>query len=164
MMTPARNERGAALIVAIVFLMVLTILMAVLHRTTLYEMFSSRHYQESQHAFYAADTGVRRALAWFGRQSAVPMHSSATPWVYDTAGIDPDAATWSSAESCGEDGTCRYYVEFLKDAPNYDSSAKIGTRSGAARGTLYYFRITSEGISRNGLVSKRVQVVTTAAF
>lgn len=163
MMTPARNERGAALIVAIVFLMVLTILMAVLHRTTLYEMFSSRHYQESQHAFYAADTGVRRVLSWFGGQRSVPMHSDGTPWVHDTK-VDPDAATWSSEESCGDDGTCRYYIEFLKDAPNYDSSAKIGTRSGAARGTLYYFRITSEGKSLSGLVRKRVQVVTTAAF
>lgn len=164
MMTPARNERGAALIVAIVFLMVLTILMAILHRTTLYEMFSSRHYQESQHAFYAADTGVRRALSWFRDQRSVPMHSDGTPWVYDTAGTDPDAATWSPEESCGDDGTCRYYIEYLKSAPNYGVSAKIGTRSGAARGTLYYFRITSEGISRNGLVRKRVQVVTTVAF
>lgn len=164
MMMPARNERGAALIVAIVFLMVLTILMAVLHQTTLYEMFSSRHYQESQHAFYAADTGVRHVLSWFRGQRSVPTHSSATPWVYDSVVTDPETATWSDEESCGDDGTCRYYIEYLKSAPDYDSSAKIGTRSGAASATLYYFRITSEGISSNDLVRKRVQVVTTVKF
>lgn len=163
MTASVRNERGAALVVAILFLLILSILMAVLHGTTLFEIFSSRHYQESQQAFYAAETGIRQALRWLGAQRSVPMNSAGTPWVHDTA-VTPDTASWSPEESSSNEGSYRYYIEYLKDAPDYDTSAKIGNRSGTAKGTRYYYRITSEGISGDRLVRKRVQVVTTAAY
>lgn len=155
------NERGAALVVAIMLLMVLTILMAVLNRATLYEMVSSRTYQESHRAFYAADAGVRDALEWLGKEDSPPESTVIAPsWFYDGTVARKDA-TWCSWKSV-EDLHFRYYVEHLKDAPNYNMSGTIGKNSKGPKGIEHYYRITAEGANSSYLVHRQVQVVTTA--
>lgn len=154
------NERGAALVVAIMLLMVLTILMAVLNRTTLYEMVSSRTYQESQRAFYAADAGVRDALEWLQQDSPPESTSTAPDWFYDGTVARKDA-TWSAWKTV-EGLHFRYYVEHLKDAPNYNMSGTIGKDSKGPKSIQHYYRITAEGANSTYLVQRQVQVVTTA--
>lgn len=153
------NERGTALVVALVFLMVLSIMVGILHRTTLFEMFLSRSYQESQKSFYAAEAGVRAALSVLGNG---PPENLATPPPYF------GAAKWSTATSDSSSGECsyRYNIVHLKDGPpSYagGESAKLGT-SASAGGQVHYYQITAEGINKDGTVTRQVQVVTTAAY
>lgn len=155
------NERGAALVVAIILLMVLTILMTVLNHATLYEMISSRTYQESQRAFYAAETGVRDALEWLGKQNSPPETTITPPgWFYDGTVARKDA-TWCSWQTV-EDIHFRYYIEHLKDAPNYNMSGTIGKNSKGPKSIQHYYRITVDGTNSTYLVHRQVQVVTTA--
>lgn len=162
----ALNERGAALAMALLFLMVLSILVAVLHRTTLFDMFLSRNYQESQKAFYAAEAGVRAALGELG--NGPPENMASPPDYFYMTQTTPGAATWKTATSDSSSGECsyRYYIEHLKDGPpSYagGESAKQGT-SPSAGSKVHYYRITAEGINSDGTVTRQVQVVTTAAY
>ncbi|RNC73169.1 MAG: hypothetical protein ED859_00230 [Desulfuromonadales bacterium] len=160
MATRVLNERGAALVVAIMLLMVLTILMAVLNRTAILEMVSSRTYQESQRAFYAADAGVRDALEWLGKEDSPPESTSTAPdWFYDGTVARKDA-TWSSWKTV-EDLHFRYYIEHLKDAPNYNMSGAIGKNSKGPKSVQHFYRITVEGTNSTYLVHRQLQVVTT---
>uniref|UniRef100_A0A831UBM4 Type 4 fimbrial biogenesis protein PilX N-terminal domain-containing protein n=1 Tax=Geobacter metallireducens TaxID=28232 RepID=A0A831UBM4_GEOME len=157
------NERGAALVVAIMLLMVLTVLMAVLHRTTLFEMVSSRAYQESQRAFYAADAGVRDALRWLGELDSPPESTLDSPeWFHDGT-VAPADAAWSSWQTV-DNLHFRYYIEHLKDAPNYHVSGTIGKDSKGPKSIQHYYRITVQGANSFYLVHRQVQVVTTAVW
>jgi type IV pilus assembly protein PilX len=165
MTTPLRSERGTALVIAMLFLMVLSILMAALHQTTLFEVLFSRNYQESQKAFYAAETGLRAGILWLGNQGNPPENVlNVAPHFSPVPVTSP---LWSqeftdSSNQC----TYRYYVEHLKDTPSANSggeSAKVGTSSSAGN-KLHFYRITAEGISRDRIIRRRVQLVTTAAY
>lgn len=167
MRSPALNERGVALVMALIFLAVLSILVALLHGTTLLEMFLSRNYQESQKAFYAAEAGVRAGLNWLDTQK-VPENMSNPPAWFHTTLTTPDAATWKTATRDSSSGECsyRYYIEHLKDGPpSYagGESAKVGI-SPSAGAKVHYYRITSEGINQDGTVTRQVQIVTTVAY
>ena len=165
-MTPTlRNERGTALVIAMLFLMVLSILVVILHRTTIFEVLFSRNYQESQKAFYAAESGVRAGMQWLGNQGNPPENIlNSAPFFSPVPVASP---LWSqefpdSSNQC----TFRYYVEHLKNAPASSAggeSAKLGTSSSAGS-KVHYYRITAEGISRDRMVRRRVQLVTTAAY
>lgn len=166
MLTHAKNERGAALIVAIGFLLVLSLLVAVLSNTTLYEMLSSNNYQDSQVAFYAAETGVRQGMSWLGNLGAAPENSLNMPdWFSNTSTLQVPATSWSSSVNIGN-ASYRYYVQHLKDGPSANAggeSAKIGTGS-AAGNKVHYYRITAEGSVSGHGITRQVQIVTTAEY
>ncbi|MBT0651802.1 pilus assembly PilX family protein [Geomobilimonas luticola] len=165
-MTPyLRSEKGTALVIAMLFLMVLSILVGALHRTTISEMLFSRNYQESQKAFYAAETGLRAGMQWLSNQGNPPENVlNVAPYFSPVPVASP---IWSqeftdSINQC----TYRYYLEHLKDAAAAyagGESAKIGTSSSAGS-KVHFYRITAEGISRDRVIRRRVQLVTTTAY
>lgn len=166
MRSSLRNDRGAVLVIAMVFLMVLSVLVALLHRTTLFELLFSRNYQESQKAFYAAESGLRTGMLWLEEWGNPPENSLAIvdSWFSPVPVTSP---TWSP-EYPDSNGQCtyRYSIEYLKNAPAAyagGESAKTGTSSSAGS-KVHYYRITAEGISRDRLIRRRVQLVTTVAY
>ena len=165
MLTHSKNETGSALIIALCFLLILSLLIVVLNRTTLYEMLTSRNYQESQVAFYAAETGVRQGISWLGNLAAAPENSLNMPaWFSDSTTSTVPATSWSNSVSTGN-GSYRYYVQHLKDAASADpggESAKTGTTN-TAGSKVHYYRITAEGTSPTGVI-RQVQIVTTAKY
>ncbi|ANA40794.1 pilus assembly PilX family protein [Geobacter anodireducens] len=172
MVRPLTNNRGAALALALVLMVVLSLMVAILYRTTLMDMLFSTHYQESQKAFFAAESGVKAGLAWLANQGSAPENQlNPAPWFSNTTTSRPTAATvWSDAEPVTADGVesgrFRYYIQHLKNAPaSYagGESAKLGT-STSAGAMVHYYRITSEGENRNATVTRHIQVVTTAAY
>lgn len=172
MVHPIMNNRGAALALALVLMMVLSLMVAILYRTTLMDMLFSTHYQESQKAFYAAESGVKAGLAWLANQGSAPENQLAPqPWFSNTTTSRPTPATvWSDYEPVTaegvESGRYRYYIQHLKNAPaSYagGESAKLGT-STSSGSLVHYYRITSEGENRTATVRKQIQVVTTAAY
>ncbi|GFE56958.1 PilX N-terminal domain-containing pilus assembly protein [Geobacter sp. AOG1] len=143
-----RNERGAALAMALLFLMVLSILVAVLHRTTIIEILFSRNYQEGQKAFYAAEAGLREGL-----RNCRDDRKYSRSWYYDPAlpGTIAEPPSWSPNTTIGE-AKYHYYIEYIGSMsdPGMDASFQIPV-----------LRITSEGMSRDGTTKKRSQIVTT---
>jgi len=165
MRTQSKNETGSALIIAVGFLLILSVLIAVLHRSTLSEMIFSRNYQESQVAFYAAETGIRQGLSWLGGLGVAPENSLNMPaWFSDSTTSAVPATSWSDSVNIGN-GSYRYYVQHLKDAASADAggeSAKIGNKN-IAGSKVHYYRITAEGRSPAGII-RQVQIVTTAKY
>ena len=165
MITHAKNEKGSALIIAVGFLLVLSILVLILNGSTLYELMSSSRYQDSQVAFYEAEKGVREGLAWLGNLGAAPENSIGMPACFSNTTTSRVPATSWSATVNTDSGSYRYYVQHLKDAASAEAggeSAKIGTTP-TAGSKVHYYRITAEGASNSGVV-RQVQVVTTAKY
>lgn len=61
-MNPVRNERGMALIVALMSMLLLTGLGAALVMTTMTETLITTNYRDNSEALYAADAGVERVM------------------------------------------------------------------------------------------------------
>ncbi len=72
-----KHDEGAALIVTLLFLTVLTVLATGLIFLSQGEMKSSAAYKRSQQAFYVANAGVQKAIQWF--------NNSYTPYTPSTA-------------------------------------------------------------------------------
>jgi Tfp pilus assembly protein PilX len=160
-----KEDQGTALIVAILFLLVLSILVAILNRSSVFEMMSSRQYQDSQNAFYSAEAGVRQGMSWLNNLGAAPENSLNMPaWFTSDVNSEPWSGFFIDGASQGY--RYRYYVQHLKDASSTyagGESAKIGT-STTAGNKVHFYRITSEGSNSSGSVIKQVQVVVTANY
>lgn len=169
MYAPVKNERGVALIIAIIFLLVLSLLVAVLNRAAISEITSSQHYQASQQAFDAAETGIRKGLSWLTAQGVAPENQLNPPvWFSNstTSTVPPPSSGWSNYSSAGSSANYRYYIQHLKDeAMSYTGgeSAKIGTSTTAGL-KAHYYRITSEGVTTDGRARKQLQLVTTSRY
>ena len=137
MSVPVRNEQGAALVYAVLFLMLLTAIVAVLHRTTLFEILLSRNYQESKKALYAAESGVRVGLQRLEEEVA----QGGPPQ-------DPNPGFSAYAENA-EGCRYRYRVVYLKRELSPDSSDIYD----------YYYRIEAEGQDRAHTITRATGVV-----
>ncbi|GFO56837.1 type IV pilus minor pilin PilX [Geomonas sp. Red276] len=164
---PLKNENGVALVIALMFLLVLSLLVTVVHKDALLEFVSSRGYEQSQHAFYQAESGLRDAHSWLSGQGLAPENSINPPaWFYNMSTAMPTASSGWSPYVANGNFRYRYYMEHLKDASANVSggeSAKIGTTT-ASGGKVHYYRITSEGSDSANMVHKVVQIVTTARY
>lgn len=165
MSRPLRNDNGIALVTALLFLLVLSVLVTALHYTTILEHVSSRKYQNSQQSFYAAEKGVRRGMGWLAAQGGPPEEAlTADPWFFPEP-LD-GAPIWADAETA--DGcTNTYYIEHLKKEAStvtgHESSKKGTTTSTGS--LLHYYRITGKGSSRGTPAGTVVlQLVTTVTY
>jgi type IV pilus assembly protein PilX len=164
---PLHNEKGTALVLSLMFLLVMSLLVAVLHRDTLVEYASSRNYELSQHVFYAAESGLRAADGWLSDQGVAPEDGLTPPsWFYNVAVALPSADSGWSPYVSVDKLRYRYYLEHLKDASASVSggeSAKIGT-SASTGGKVHFYRVTAEGSNPDRSIIKVVQLVTTARY
>lgn len=130
------NERGTALIVAMVFLGLLTTLglYAIFNSST--ELTSSARYKSDKEAFYAAEGAIEYVKGdgyYFTTKSAIDFPDSAHPTI---------AARDLSAQGTDATGTVTY-VTFGNPPPGYGFSAK-DTMSN-------YFAIEATGTSQAGI-------------
>lgn len=158
------NEKGTVLVVALLFLVILSILVAALHGSSIFELHFSNKYQDSQMAFYSAEEGTKRAMNWLNTLGSAPENSIGMPTWFS---VDASTTPWSGYNTSSTPGfRYRYYVLHLKDqATAYSSgdSAKIGN-SPSSGNKLHFYQITSEGSNSSGSVVKQVQVVVTGNY
>jgi Tfp pilus assembly protein PilX len=164
MFIQTKNENGSALIIAILFLMVLSIMVAALYNSSIFEMLFSKKYQDSQMAFYSAEEGTKVALNWLNGLTGAPENSATVPdGFYDGT----DSESWTVPAPSSTTGfRYRYCVQHLKDQLSPYSggeSAKIGSSSTSGN-IVHYYRITSEGSSSSGSAIKQIQIVVTAKY
>jgi type IV pilus assembly protein PilX len=139
--SPARRQRGAALVVGLVLLMVLTLLAISGMNTATVELQMAGNLQYAQNAFQAAETGIERTI-----QATVPDTTV-------TANIAATLLPGSTVE--------RYQSTVHFDAPNAVTAVPAGGFSmGSGTGfSAYHFDVTTTGTS-----ARDARAVNTQSF
>ncbi len=156
---PAR-EKGAAMVIALVMLLVLTLLATASARMTLMEERMTGNTQDRNIAFQAAEASLRAGEAQ-AQLPVLPVFDNNAAGLYESAlpGVDPHWSTvaWDSAadvliydeldDAPGQlaDASASYIVEQLPPVPQPGETLKIKE---VEDGT--YYRVTSRGVGVGG--------------
>lgn len=145
------NQRGSALIIALVILLIMTIIGVQAMRTTTLEEKMAGNYLDNQIAFEAAEYALKEADRWLRVKTAPPIaDSSGTNGVWSAGAPQPSSDSWwTNATVAGGDikglsgkalaGQPRYYIEQKQIVKN---SAEIGT---GVQPPTYYYQVTARG-------------------
>jgi type IV pilus assembly protein PilX len=138
----ARRQRGAALVVGMILLMVLTLLAISGMNTATLELQMAGNAQYSENAFQAAETGVEEALR-DARVNGV-----------NTANVDPEVEAAVPGSTTDD-----YKIRTLHDPDNGVTKVPSGGFSmGVGKGfSAYHFDITSTGTSSRDATQTHVQ-------
>lgn len=165
------HPRGAVLVTGLIVLLVLSLIgLAVMQSTTLQERMAG-NLEQRDAAFQAAEAGLRDAEAWIEETVLLPAAFDNTNGLYQPAGpgekprwdqVDWNAIIANYRTYRGNDlgnpppyPLPRYIVEFLTTTQGDESdSAAFGAVEGEG---ARVFRITSRGVSPNGLVVVMLQ-------
>jgi len=139
-----KDERGIALVMALVMLMLMGVLGTIMFKVTDHEMKISRNYSWRQDAFYAADSGVEYAQADANIYTAVGL---------GTINIPVGGASLASGVSDAT-GT----VMFLASG---NPPTGMGIDATMFQGNYYLIKVTGTGRSNStlGLESSVVRIV-----
>jgi type IV pilus assembly protein PilX len=149
-------QRGAALVVGMILLLVLTVLAVSGVTTAALELLMAGNEQYQERAFQAADAGIEQAMA-AGVFTTDPAAAAA---IYDNpATVNPTPKRGSGAqvanctdESAAASGQCEYFVRFDQAAgvtPVPGGGFSLGTGLQA-----YHFVVDSYGVASRGAVSE----------
>jgi type IV pilus assembly protein PilX len=156
--TGQRQEQGAALVVGLILLLVLTLLAISGMTTASLELQMAGNAQYQERAFQMADAGVEQAMA------AGVYDTNVTVGDYnDAAAVNPvpDRGTGQQIANCTEVDTpadgeqCEYFLRFDQQAGETvvpDGGYSIGTGFQA-----YHFEIDSYGVAERGGASEHRQ-------
>lgn len=142
--TYARHQRGAALVMGLLLLLILTLLAISGMNTSTIELQMASNFQYSQNAFQAAEIGIERALqaAKFTTNSAVTVIPTL---VTGSAADTPDTYATELSFDCAKD------AETLPmDPRGYSMGEGTGFSS-------YHYEIRSTGRSSRGAQAVNVQ-------
>jgi type IV pilus assembly protein PilX len=153
----ARRESGAALVVGLILLLVLTLLAISGMTTASLELQMAGNEQYQKRAFEASDAGIEQAMA------AGVYNTNVTVGAYDNAaGVNPipDRGTGRQITNCNEADSptdaeqCEYFMRF-----DQQSGQTVVPGGGYSLGTgfeAYHFVIDSYGVAeRGGLAEHR---------
>ena len=126
-----RRERGAALIIGLVLLMMLTVLTVSGMRAATLEITMAGNVQYAQNAFQAAETGIERAMAGVELTTNIQLASHDLPDTTDTADT---TTSWIGA------------------SPNLSGGTSLGAGFAA-----HHFEIVSVGTATRGATSTHTQ-------
>jgi type IV pilus assembly protein PilX len=158
-----RAERGAALFVALIMLLVLTLIGVAVVRSSGTQIIASANVQLAAEALNAAEnsalTAERRILAEFGGIPTFDFDEVADDGLYNVGGVAVTTTDWDGIAHESEDDA-QYVVEYLGPAPAPGGSLVAG--AGAVAEKRYLFRTTGRGASSRGSVRLVQTIVATA--
>lgn len=128
----ARHQRGAALAVGLILLLVLTVLAVSGVVTSTFQLRSVANQQQQERAFQAAEVGIERALTQ-------PLASTAAPTVVARTPVD---ATNTSADR----DEFAYEIRPLGESPPPSSAPSSAVSAGIGL-AAFHFEVTSEGFA-----------------
>jgi len=145
---PIHRQSGAALIVSLILLLVMTLLgVSAMQTNVLEEKMAGNHWR-TQLAFQAAERGLREA-----EQAVLDQATDGTAldfsledgFYLESDAIDPAVRDWSSLNYESPGGDRFYVVEYLgcRDLPG--NSVKLGPTKCQSGTSQYLFRIWSRG-------------------
>ena len=151
-----QKQRGAALILSLILLLVMTLLALSSTRTATMEEKMANNMRDINLAFEAAESGLREAETWIEQQTTDPARSNGNAFVYKAGALpnlaNRDHAWWTSADhtaTYGEAGSSaleevhtqpRFVIEhraFISDSlvRGYEPPTGKNIYRAAARGT-----------------------------
>lgn len=133
------RDRGAALVVGLILLLILTVLAISGMTTASLELQMAGNAQYQERAFQAADTGIERAIAQ-------QVYSTATPTTVTATSADVTASEGDTFEAVVEFDN----VGGVTSVPGGGYSLGTGLQA-------YHFVVTSRGESARGATSEHVQ-------
>jgi len=140
---PPRGQRGAALVIGLLLLLILTILAVSGMTTATLELQMAGNTQYKERAFQAAETGIEQALST-ATFSTVTPYATAEPQA-----VAPDDAT--------NDDTYEFEMEF-----DQETGTTLVPGGGYSMGTgfqAYHFNVESTGRSERGAEATHQQSV-----
>lgn len=154
-MAVRHGQKGAALIVSLVILLVITMLgLTAIQNSSMQERMATAMVDRSI-AFEAAEASLRDAQAWLDAQTTRPTGgTSGNPDVWAGEGalvteVGADAEDWSAAQWAAHSRVYSQTVAGATEAPRYvieewqflPDSLETGTTSG-----IWYYRVTARGL------------------
>lgn len=146
------GQRGAALVVALIILLILTILGVTAMQTTTMEEKMAGNARDRDLAFQAAEAALRDGEAFVEGQATTAAFNG-TNGLYSETDAEPDwtsSASWGSSDSRAYNGTIegvssqpRYYIKILAVVSAPRTSMVLPPNVG---GTVTIFRITARGV------------------
>lgn len=145
----SQTERGAALIVALVFLVALTLLGVSSMRTTTLQQRMAGNTRDSNLAFQAAESGLREAERFLEQSTlrAFSGNSGLLQRQYDAGAAsfwttyDWDNASFTAAALPGIAEPPRYVIEALPPVPGDGDSLRFGALPDSE-----FYRVTSRAV------------------
>ncbi len=133
--TPNHRQQGAALVVGLILLLVLTLLAVSGMNTSTLEMTMASNAQFSENAFQAAETGINRALQAGGFNDAAPLIVATTPV--------PPASTFQTVTA------------FQAASPVPDGGYSMGVQGAGVQ--AFHFTVTAIGSAPRNAQSTNTQ-------
>jgi len=156
-----KNERGVALITALILLVLLTLLGTAGIMTSTTEIRIGKNYNMGVDTFYDAEGGRARAEDWISAN--VGIGAPNTPFTdygtgfYDSqaADLDLSALSWDGQDSIQADASTRYTLEYLGET----TVQAVGTPGlslgvGGGQGSeeiRYHYRVSARSTSGKGV-------------
>lgn len=158
-----RAERGAALFVALIMLLVLTLIGVAVVRSSGTQIVAAANVQLAAEALNAAENSAlaaeRRILADFNGIPTFDFDAVGTDGLYNVGGVAVTSTDWDAIAHESE-GDATYVVEYLGPAPSPSGSIVAG--AGTVNESRYLFRTTGRGTSSKGSVRLVQTIVATA--
>ncbi len=173
------HARGAALVVGLLILLVITIIGLSSMRSTLLEERMAGNLRDRARAFEAAEAALRAAEGWLLSQGSRPLTNSGSPYeVWTANGPDPDtsnatpwwfentidAAWWSSNARSHSyyllPSTPGYVVEEMQFVPD-SGTLNIGTGTTTGR---WFYRITARATGADSATEVLLQSTYAVRF
>lgn len=174
------RQHGAALIIALVFLLLLTLLGVTAMGTTSLEEKMAGNLRDKDLAFQAAETGLIAGETWIDNQLKEPepnnslgiyeFDSNSAQWIWDTVNwkgtsnlvVYPNTPTQTvSGGLSGVKTQPKYIIEVLAHVPEQGGSLRMNTTTGSGTTIL---RITARGTGGTNNAVAMVQSTYQKAF
>ncbi|HEX2138612.1 MAG TPA: PilX N-terminal domain-containing pilus assembly protein [Woeseiaceae bacterium] len=143
-----KHQSGAALIVSLIFLLLMTLISTSSMRTATMQERMAGNMRDWNIGFQRAETSLRDAEEWLLDTNVLPEFNDAGGYYQLNSDARP---SWESAPPSAGNGSIdypgdgtperRYYVERLSSV----RPAGVSTETGTAVEEIYYFRITAVG-------------------
>ena len=156
---PRQRQTGAALVVGLLLLLVLTILAISGMTTATLELQMAGNEQYQERAFQAADAGIEQAIA----SATFTTDTAASSLMYDATdpyNPKPIRGKGTPIEDCPVDadepeGQCEYFIRFDETAGT--TPVPVGGYSLGTGFQAYHFVIDSYGVAERGAQSEHTQ-------
>lgn len=152
------RQSGAALVVGLILLLVLTVLAISGMTTASLELQMAGNYQYQERAFQAADAGIEQAIDGGVYNTNVTLGNyddPAAPEPEPVRGEGVQIANCPEAAGAGPAGQCEYFVRF-----DQNTGTTVVPGGGYSLGTgfqAYHFVVDSYGVSNRGAASEHQQ-------
>lgn len=127
-LTPLGNENGFALMTALIFLAVLSLIAMTTSKTSLNELRVTTNIRAHKTAFNTAESGISYVIA--------------TPGLYGTENLDPEEPKTDS-KNVGDNSS--FSVSVLYKGPNASQNILRGSGFSAGRFRAHNYRVDSDG-------------------